>query len=154
MPDILLRAAVIAVVLAVASGLWLLRERRRGQLRPVRAGTAADSLTLARVRAAVGPLLDPGARATLVQLSSETCTPCRQSARTWSSLTPHHPGVNFLEIDAAEHLDLARAFDVLRTPTTLVFDAAGTAVGRVLGPPTPSQAREILAGLHPIPEYR
>jgi hypothetical protein len=43
---------------------------------------------------------------------------------------------------------------VLSTPTTFVFDAAGTAVGRVVGAPTPSRAREILADLHPIPELR
>ena len=49
------------------------------------------------------------------------------------------PGVTHVEVDAEHHLDLVRRVGVLRTPTTLVLDAAGREVSRASGAPTRDQ---------------
>jgi hypothetical protein len=49
------------------------------------------------------------------------------------------PGVEHLEIDAEHHLDLVRRLGILRTPTTLVLDGAGSEVARAAGAPRKEQ---------------
>ena len=51
-----------------------------------------------------------------------------------------------VEVDAEEHLDLVRRLGVLRTPTTLVLDAAGREVTRASGAPRPAQVLAALDG--------
>lgn len=77
-----------------------------------------------------------GERATLVQFSSAFCAPCRAAKRTLGDVAATVPGVVHLEVDAEHHLELVRAVDVLRTPTTLVLDAQGREVTRASGAPT------------------
>jgi hypothetical protein len=55
------------------------------------------------------------------------------------------PGVAHLEVDAEHHLDLVRRVGVLRTPTTLVLDAAGAEVTRAAGVPRKEQVLAALA---------
>ena len=55
------------------------------------------------------------------------------------------PGVTHVEVDAEQHLELVRSIGVLRTPTTLVLDAAGAEVTRAAGAPTRSQVLTALA---------
>ena len=43
-------------------------------------------------------------------------------------------GVAFVEIDAAERMDLTRRLHVLSTPTVLVLDALGRITSRASGP--------------------
>jgi hypothetical protein len=57
------------------------------------------------------------------------------------------PGVRHVEVDAESHLDVVRALDILRTPTTLVIDEAGRIRGRASG--TPRKA-EVLAAVGPL----
>ncbi len=57
---------------------------------------------------------------------------------------PGRPGVAHVELDAEHHLDLVRRLGVLRTPTTLVLDAAGREVRRASGAPRKEQ---VLAAL-------
>jgi hypothetical protein len=45
------------------------------------------------------------------------------------------PGVRHVEIDAESRLDLVRRFDIMRTPTVLVLDAAGQITRRASGQP-------------------
>ena len=54
------------------------------------------------------------------------------------------PGVEHLEVDAEHHLELVRRLGILRTPTTLVLDAAGREVTRAAGAPRKEQ---VLAAL-------
>jgi hypothetical protein len=44
-------------------------------------------------------------------------------------------GVAFVEIDAADRMDLTRRLHVLSTPTVLVLDALGGITSRASGPP-------------------
>jgi thiol-disulfide isomerase/thioredoxin len=85
-----------------------------------------------------------GERATLLQFSSAFCAPCRATRRVLADVAGAVPGVNHVEIDAEEHLDLVRSLGILRTPTTLVLDADGREVTRATGAPRPAQ---VLAAL-------
>ncbi|WP_432873119.1 TlpA family protein disulfide reductase [Microbispora rosea] len=78
---------------------------------------------------------DLGERATLVQFSTAFCQPCRATRRILDEVAGMVPGVRHVEIDAESRLDLVRRFDVLRTPTVLVLDAAGNVVKRASGLP-------------------
>lgn len=142
--DLLPRLLAVLLLLVVATAAWWLTERRRGSLRTTRT-EREGAVTLETLRAATGRQLAEPGRPVVVQLSSEVCTPCRASARTWTLVGGDD--VPLVELDAAEHLDLVRTLGVMRTPTSLVFDHTGTAVGRVSGAPTAAQAREIVGGL-------
>ena len=80
-----------------------------------------------------------GERATLLQFSSAFCAPCRATRRVLSEVAEVVPGVVHVEVDAEHHLDLVRRLGILRTPTTLVLDAAGAEVTRASGAPTRQQ---------------
>lgn len=80
-----------------------------------------------------------GAQATLLQFSSAFCAPCRVTRRTLTEVAEVVPGVEHLEVDAEHHLDLVRALGIMRTPTTLVLDAAGREVTRAVGAPRKEQ---------------
>ncbi|MBO0845316.1 MAG: thioredoxin family protein [Nocardioides sp.] len=85
-----------------------------------------------------------GERATLLQFSSAFCAPCRATRQVLDDVARSVPGVAHVEVDAEQHLDLVRDLGVLRTPTTLVLDAAGREVTRATGAPRPGQ---VLAAL-------
>ena len=80
-----------------------------------------------------------GEKATLLQFSSAFCAPCRATRRTLTDVAAVVPGVVHLEVDAEHHLELVRRLNVLRTPTTLVLDAAGHEVTRAAGAPRKEQ---------------
>ena len=90
---------------------------------------AGETLTAADLGA---PL---GARATLVQFSTAFCQPCRATRRTLDEVAGMVDGVAHVEVDAESNLDLVRRFDVMRTPTVLVLDAAGAVRKRATGQP-------------------
>ncbi|RYB94593.1 thioredoxin [Nocardioides oleivorans] len=145
---------VAAVVLALGLGLW--RAATDGRFRGTRAvrrpgadtGPGPDSMPAASLPgadlvAAVGATL--GERATLVQFSSAFCAPCRATRRVLDEVTGIVEGVAHVEVDAEHHLDATRDFGILRTPTTLVLDAAGAEVTRATGAPTRDQVLSALA---------
>jgi thiol-disulfide isomerase/thioredoxin len=106
---------VCVLVLAAASAFGLTRRRRDGKLterRPVQV-TAAQ----------LGQPL--GARATLLQFSSEFCAPCRATRQILGEVASGTDGVTHVEVDAAERLDLVRLLDVRRTPTVFVLGPDG-----------------------------
>jgi hypothetical protein len=76
-----------------------------------------------------------GARATLVQFSTEVCAYCGPTRELLTEAARERDGVSFIEIDAAERMDLTRRLRVLSTPTVLVLDALGAITSRASGPP-------------------
>lgn len=76
-----------------------------------------------------------GARATLVQFSSEMCAHCATVHRTLAEIAEGTDGVMHLDVDLTRRPDLARRFHVLQTPTTLILDADGVTQTRFGGPP-------------------
>ncbi|WP_406210684.1 MULTISPECIES: thioredoxin family protein [unclassified Streptomyces] len=119
---------VCVVVLAAASAYGVLQRRRSGRVR-VRGRDDGKRLGAAELGAALGE------RATLVQFSSAFCAPCRATRRVLDEVAGMVPGVTHVEIDAEDHLDLVRRFDILKTPTVLVLDADGNVVRRATGQP-------------------
>jgi len=143
---------VVAVVLALAFGLWRLatdgRFRGTDVVRPPAApDLEADDVPVTRpgaeLVAAAGQQL--GERATLLQFSSAFCAPCRATRRVLGEVTGLVDGVTHVEIDAEEHLEATRTLGILRTPTTIVLDAAGAEVTRATGAPTRDQVLTALA---------
>jgi thiol-disulfide isomerase/thioredoxin len=144
---------VAAVVIGVGFGLYrLLTDGRFRGTHKVRTtpvvevrGARAPSLetTWTQVAAAI-PDATLGEKATLLQFSSAFCAPCRATRRTLSEVAAVVPGVVHLEVDAEHHLELVRRLGILRTPTTLVLDAAGREVNRAAGAPRKEQVLNAL----------
>jgi thiol-disulfide isomerase/thioredoxin len=74
-----------------------------------------------------------GARATLVQFSTEFCAYCGPTRDLLTEIARSHDGVALVEIDAARRLDLARRLNVLSTPTVFVLTPDGTIARRASG---------------------
>jgi thiol-disulfide isomerase/thioredoxin len=129
---------ILGVAVVVAVGFGLFRRATDGRFE-------ADQVseTWGHVRDAL-PEESLGERATLVQFSSAFCAPCRTTRVVLADVADREHGVRHLEIDAERHLDLVRALDVRRTPTTLVLDARGHEVARAAGAP---QRGQVLAAL-------
>lgn len=149
------RVLLVLGVLALAVVVGFVWRSRNGRFTPVPPGVLAaatpaggadgpadeprdDVLTAAEVGA---PL---GAVATFVQLSSEVCTPCRRTHAVLDAVAREHDGVSHVDLDVAQHLDLVRRFDVMRTPTVLLLDASGAVVGRMSGATDRRQAMAAL----------
>jgi thiol-disulfide isomerase/thioredoxin len=88
-----------------------------------------------------------GDRVLLLQLSSPICTPCRQTAALLAELSARRPAVVHHEIDVAERPDVARELQVMRTPTVVAFDRAGSELLRVSGVP---RLADLEAGIAPV----
>lgn len=129
---------ILGVALVVAVGFGLFRRATDGQFEP-----DAVSETWGHVSAAL-PRESLGGRATLVQFSSAFCAPCRTTRVVLADVAEREDGVHHLEIDAEKHLDLVRALDVRRTPTTLVLDSRGHEVARAAGAPHRAQVMAAL----------
>jgi thiol-disulfide isomerase/thioredoxin len=150
--------AVVVVGLGFGSYRALTDGRFRGTHQLNAASTVVAESTVVEVRSAPALSLETtwthvaasipdatlGEKATLLQFSSAFCAPCRATRRTLSEVAAVVPGVEHLEVDAEHHLDLVRRLDILRTPTTLVLDAAGAEITRAAGAPRKEQ---VLAAL-------
>ena len=133
----------LVVVLAVASAAGLTLRRRQGRFRAAgstplpRTAGAGDIQPAApsRVELAAADLGAPlGARATLVQFSTEVCAYCGPVRKLLAEVAEESDGVAFVEVDAAVRMDLTRRLRVLSTPTVLVLDACGGIASRASGP--------------------
>jgi thiol-disulfide isomerase/thioredoxin len=109
-------AAALIGLVAVATVLGILWRASQGRVR-----TADGTVTGVEL----------GGHATLLQLSSELCAPCRATARVLGEIVSD--GVRHVEIDIAHRPDLAAQFNVLQTPTTLILDSAGAVRARIGG---------------------
>lgn len=113
----------LVVVLAVASAAGFAMRRRQGRFR-----SKNDALSAVDLGA---PL---GAKATLVQFSTEMCAYCGPTRKLLAEVAGERDGVSFVEIDAAGRMDLTRRLHVLSTPTVMVLDALGGVMSRASGP--------------------
>lgn len=74
-----------------------------------------------------------GERATLVQFSTEFCAFCPQTRELLTELSQENVGVEFVEVDAAENMELTRRFKVFSTPTVMVLRPDGNVAARSSG---------------------
>ncbi|MDD7920838.1 thioredoxin family protein [Actinomycetospora callitridis] len=130
-------AAVLVGVLVVATVVGLVL--RRGDGRVTQGKDARNGWDLAGI--------DPGSgdRVLLLQLSSPVCTPCARTREQLTALTAEHPDLRHVEVDVAESPGIAQALHVLRTPTTVAFDRAGTELLRVGGVPRRADLQQALS---------
>ncbi|TIC88371.1 thioredoxin family protein [Nocardioides sp. GY 10113] len=153
---------VLALAVVVAVGFGLYRRTTDGAFRgaedsvvEVRSEAsleaAAPATTWTQVAAAL-PDAVLGERATLVQFSSAFCAPCRTTRVLLADVSAREDGVVHLEVDAEQHLDLVRALDVRRTPTTLILDPNGAEVTRAAGAPRRDQVLAALSSLDNLKE--
>ncbi len=127
MDPILALGSVLALV-AAATVLGLAWRARQGRYTSV---PEAPALTPADLASTV----TFGAVATLVQFSTEHCSRCPGTRTMLQSVAGSRPGVVHLEVDLTHRADLARRFQVLQTPTTLILDRSGRVRARVGGAP-------------------
>ncbi|WP_408898148.1 thioredoxin family protein [Nocardioides sp. R1-1] len=163
--------ALLGLALAVAVGFGLYRRRTDGRFAaPARRPAGGTSQPVAEpvvepvveVRGVPATSLEttpwstvaaavPGAvlgeRATLLQFSSAFCAPCRTTRVVLADVARTVDGVVHVEVDAEQHLELVRALDVRRTPTTLVLDRDGNEVTRAAGAPRRDQVLSALPAL-------
>lgn len=90
-----------------------------------------------------------GERATLVELSSTFCQPCRMARVVLQRAVATTHGVRLVELDVAGARGevLGARFDVLSTPTVLVLDARGRVRERATGVPRLAHVRAALASV-------
>jgi thiol-disulfide isomerase/thioredoxin len=141
---------VLVVVLGAATIAGLALRKRRGKFkasaagarRPV-AGLAADPAVL--TAAELGAPL--GARATLVQFSTEFCGSCPPTRRMLGQVAQEQDGVELVEVDAAARLDLARRLNIYSTPTILVLGPDGAIASRASGQPRKADVLAAVGGV-------
>ena len=124
-------ALVVAVILAVLA-LGLFWKLRTGRSKRVTNGQQIDLAKLGAVKNGK-PVLAFGERMTFLQFSTEFCSQCVQTARVYKELEEHSDGILHIEVDITNRLDVAKEFNILQTPTTLVLDAAGRVTSRIGG---------------------
>lgn len=90
-----------------------------------------------------------GQRATLLQMSSGFCAPCRAARGLLERVAQTTPGVRHVDLDVAHHPALAGRLAITQTPTVLLLDGEGTAVARHEGVPRLAAVRELLDRLVP-----
>ena len=115
-------ALVLAGLVLAATALGVLHRGAQGRVR-----TVSDS----RIVAIEGVPL--GGRATLLQFSTEVCTPCRSTARVLDDLAARTDDVAHVELDVTHRPELASRYRVLQTPTTLILDGDGAVRARIGG---------------------
>lgn len=142
--------ALAAVALALGVGLWrAVTDGRFGGSSDSRRWSSSEHVETPAPAAELVRSLgaELGERATLLQFSSAFCAPCRATRQVLSGIAGDDEAIVHVEVDAEEHLEATRAFGILRTPTTLVLDAAGREVARATGAPRKEQVLTALASV-------
>jgi thiol-disulfide isomerase/thioredoxin len=134
---------VVALAGATAFGLW--RRRSDGRLRE--AARSDDPRFPARDLG-----IQLGRRATLVQFSTAFCQPCRATRRVLLEVAEMVDGVEAVEVDAEAHLDLVRAWGVMRTPSVFILDPSGVVVQRAAGQPRKVDVIAAIGALDEAPD--
>lgn len=147
-----LGVSALIVVLVVTGVFAVVRSRRDGRVRTTAPQPAAAAETPPRPALSADDLGVPlGSGATLVQISSAFCAPCRAARVLLTRIADGRDGVAYVDVDAESHLDLVRRLDVMRTPTIFVLDGAGAIVGRASGVPRAAEIEAVLAGVSARP---
>ena len=119
-------AAVLAGLIALATTLGLLWKAQNGRARAQSGSESAADL-----------VADLGSHATLLQFSTEVCSPCAAMSRVLDTVVTGRDDVRHVELDLTRRPELATRFGILQTPTTLVLDANGRIRSRIGGAARP-----------------
>lgn len=129
----LLRVIVLITTLLIATGVALLTRRRSSGRFRAAPGSNDPERPGALTQDDLGAPL--GERATLVQFSTAFCAPCRPTRQVLAKVAGMIDGVEHVEIDAADRLDLVRRLRIQATPTVLVLGPDGSILRRATGQP-------------------
>ena len=128
------KLAVVIAIVAVAAAAGLIWRSRSGRARSQDSSETVDLRELAAIKN--GELVTAfGRGTTFLQFSSEVCSACRQTARVFTELEANSSDVLHIEVDITNRLDLAKKYNILQTPTTLVLDQNGRVTSRIGGAP-------------------
>jgi len=143
--DVLLPIGFVVALVALSTALGLLWRQSQGRARAVRDDAVVRPADLG---------LDGGfgERATLLQFSTELCAYCPATRRLLGGIAEASEGVEHVDVDLTRAPELARRFNILQTPTTLVLDGRGAVRARIGGAPRPAELADhlerILGGHH------
>lgn len=129
-----IRLALIIGLVAFAGVIGAVWRLRTGRARAIASGELINLAELAAIKDGK-PVTKFGKRVTFLQFSSEVCSACRQTARVFADLEKSSDDVLHVEVDITNRLDLAKKFNILQTPTTLVLDQNGRVTSRIGGAP-------------------
>ena len=130
--DFEIRIILVAAVVLAALVAGLVWRSRTGRSKKVSNGQQIDLAQLGATKNGQ-PVTAFGERLTFLQFSSEFCSQCVQTARVYKDLEQHSEGILHIEVDITNRLDLAKKYNILQTPTTLVLDASGRVTSRIGG---------------------
>lgn len=116
-----LSLVVVSALVALATGLGLAHRALTGRARHL---TSSIDLPEEVVL---------GADATLLQFSTEVCSPCRATHTVLDAVASERDGLSHVDLDITHRGDLASKYNILQTPTTLILDASGTVRARIGG---------------------
>jgi thiol-disulfide isomerase/thioredoxin len=125
--DLPLALIVLTALLAVTVSLGVLLRWAQTRPRRVDPGESVDPQRLGADAL--------GDRATLLQFSTEFCGRCPGVHRTLADVASQRDGVVHLDVDLTHRPDIAKHFQVLQTPTTLILDRKGVVRTRFGGAP-------------------
>jgi thiol-disulfide isomerase/thioredoxin len=74
-----------------------------------------------------------GKRATLLQFSTDVCSPCKATHTVLDAIARDTADVSHVDLDVTHRPDLANEYGIMQTPTTLILDATGTVRARIGG---------------------
>ena len=131
--------AVALVSLGVLAGLYY--RFSSGRAKRVAGGQQIDLRLLAATKDGK-PVTRFGKKITFLQFSSEFCSQCVTTAKTFRELELQSSDTLHIEVDVTQRLDLAKKFSILQTPTTLVLDARGRITSRISGAARPQALRD------------
>ncbi len=120
------------VLLASIVGLWL--SSKSGKARQINNGEQIQLSNLGATKNGK-PVVKLGEKVTLLQFSSDFCSSCKQTSVLLENIEKANEGLLHIDLDIAERLDLAKTFNILTTPTTLILDSKGSVVSRIVGAP-------------------
>jgi thiol-disulfide isomerase/thioredoxin len=128
---------LLAALLALATAVGVAVRASSGR---TRATAGSETVRVSELVAAE----TGGSRATLLQFSTEVCSPCVAAGVQLGKLARDLPGVRHIDVDVTHRPDLARRFDLLQSPTVLLLDGTGAIRARIGGAPRiPELRREI-----------
>jgi thiol-disulfide isomerase/thioredoxin len=74
-----------------------------------------------------------GARATLLQFSTDVCAPCRTTHGVLEKVASETADVLHVDLNLTRRPDLANHFNIMQTPTTFILDSRGVVRARIGG---------------------
>ena len=127
--DPLIIAAVLIALVGASTLIGVVWRLTTGRIR-----TVARSDEHIRVTELVAGAV-AGSGATLLQFSTEFCSPCRTTHSLLGALAAEFPGIRHVDVDVTTRPDLADRFSLLQSPTTFILDSTGAVRARIGGTP-------------------